>query len=322
MAVPDLGDALARMWEVEPGEGESPLADSHAMQLNLVLHLGPATTAAEASRVFDNAILFAQRYPCRIVVLCSEPRHPELPAKLFSQCYLGSTFRDMCCCEAVLVTYDARDSHFLDNLVPLWLEPDLPTHYWLHRVPPDVVRQHALPFIRRCNRVIFDYSVDHGSYRDIQFPRPDKVKDLSLARTLTLRQAIGQYLSAQSPEALADGLRNVITRYDIGFRGEAGNLSCWQEYCVEVCRQRAGIGERAPRFSVEALEVGSASTIEIEWQYGHSSKFFQWSMRSRSGTGQLAAYFGAEREYLPVQVNLLPPDRALSEAIFFNDWSQ
>ncbi len=322
MPLPQLAEALAAMWDVEPGQGDNPLADSHATQLNLVLHMGEGTSDVEALRLFDDAILFAQRYPCRIVVLCDQSSSKDgISSKLFSQCYIGSTFRDMCCCEAVLVAYDARDSHFLDNQVPLWLEPDLPTYYWLHRVRPELIERQAMGFIRRCNRVLYDYSVDGGSYRQIRFPRPGRVKDLSLARTLSLRQALGQYLSAQSPAALAGSLRSVVTRYERGFRGEAGNLSCWQEYCVDLCRKRAGIDGSAPVFRIEEMEVCNSRSIEIDWVYGNGGKFFRWSMRQGSGTGDIAAYFGGQREFLPIQVNLLPPDRALAETLFFNDWT-
>ncbi len=321
IAVPDVCDALEKMWDPD-GEAPSSLQESHATQVNLVLHFGLATTPKEAGQCFDIAVKFAQRYPCRIIVLCPQQTRDEnelMKAKLFSQCYIGPTFREMCCCEAVIVGYNPRESSFLENQVSLWIENDLPIYHWLHRVPPEAIDRNYRPFLRRCTRIVYDYSIDGENYRSVRWPSNVRVRDLSLARTLMPRQALGQFFSATSPDLLVDGLRHVATRYDLGYRGEAGNLSCWQEYCIDLCRKLAGKTDPAPQFLVEPLEVTSPNTLEIEWSFA-GGKFFHWTMRERSGTGEIAVNFGDGRRILPIQVSLLPPDRALSEALFFNDW--
>lgn len=324
ISVPDVTSALASMWDPGDGEADTTLSESHATSMNLVLHFGLNTTPKEALEQFEIAVKLAQRYPCRIIVLCPQAHRDEkelMRAKLFSQCYLGPSFREMCCCEAVIVGYNTQESSFLEDQVSLWIESDLPVYYWLHRVPADAIQTNYMSFLRRCRRIVYDYNVDGSNYRNIQWARPSRIKELSLARTLAPRQSIGQFLSAQPPAVLADGLLSVTTRYDEGFLGEAGNICCWQEYCLLQCRKRAGMDGRGDtKFIVERVETGSPYSLEIEWTYRDGSKFFNWIMRAGSGTGHIDYNFGNGRKTTPIQVKLLPTDKALSEALFFNNW--
>src|ERR1700722_10413600 len=61
---------LSRMWQGDNLPGEEGPSSFRASQMNLVLHFGLATTPEEAQQIFDQAIEFAQVYPCRIVALC------------------------------------------------------------------------------------------------------------------------------------------------------------------------------------------------------------------------------------------------------------
>ncbi|MFM9147025.1 MAG: hypothetical protein ACKORI_02705, partial [Verrucomicrobiota bacterium] len=59
--------ALDKAWSDEGDEA------ARASQMNLVLMFGTAVPSADAQARFDEAVLFAQRYPCRLVVLAARP---------------------------------------------------------------------------------------------------------------------------------------------------------------------------------------------------------------------------------------------------------
>ena len=120
------------MWEADASLG-SP-SEFRASQMNLVLHFGLDVNEADARARFDTVIRFAQRYPSRIIVLC--PTREEgagMRAKLFSQCYIGETHREMCCCEACCC-YKSKPG-YLANQVSIWLEGDLPRYHWFMVCP-------------------------------------------------------------------------------------------------------------------------------------------------------------------------------------------
>ena len=76
--------------------------------MNVVLHFGWEVTAEQAQERFNALLTFAQRYPSRIIVLCPSRAITDgsMRAKLFSQCYIGDSHREMCCCEALLLGYE------------------------------------------------------------------------------------------------------------------------------------------------------------------------------------------------------------------------
>ncbi|MEM7792628.1 MAG: hypothetical protein AAF546_14580, partial [Verrucomicrobiota bacterium] len=121
LPVSEVTRRLATMWEVET---TSSLSEFRASQMNLVLHFGLDVSAEEARERFDTVIQFAQRYPSRIIILCPERDRKDgsMTAKLFSQCYIGESHREMCCCEALLLGYTSEDFGYLSNQVSIWLE--------------------------------------------------------------------------------------------------------------------------------------------------------------------------------------------------------
>ena len=127
------------MWEGDASP-DSP-SEFRASQMNVVLHFGLDVTPEDAKLRFDALIRFAQRYPSRIIVLCpTRELQSGMSAKLFSQCYIGETHREMCCCEALLLGYKSEDVGYLANQVSIWLEGDLPTYHWLSGVPSAQLR--------------------------------------------------------------------------------------------------------------------------------------------------------------------------------------
>ena len=63
-----ISAALASLDKAWSEEGEEA---ARASQMNLVLMFGAGVSPADAQARFDEAILFAQRYPCRLVVLAA-----------------------------------------------------------------------------------------------------------------------------------------------------------------------------------------------------------------------------------------------------------
>jgi len=86
-----ISAGFKKIWE------DTPAKESRAVQLNLVLHLGRNSSAADALVQFQNTLNFAHRYPCRVVVLCpdyEETSPPEMRAKIYGECHLGKSKSD------------------------------------------------------------------------------------------------------------------------------------------------------------------------------------------------------------------------------------
>jgi hypothetical protein len=310
---------LSKMWQGEPGSGGEAPSSFRASQMNLVLHFGLATTPEEAQRVFDQAIEFDQVYPCRIVALCPVKEANDnvlLQAKLFSQCYIGPSTRQMCCCEALMLGYPVHTPGFLENQVMVWLEGDLPVYHWLHRVPARRIEEIYLPYLKFCARVIFDSCIEGPEFAKTHWPKPDMVMDLAFARLLPMRQSIGQFLSGFEPAALIAGLTRVECRYAYGAEGEAANLLHWQECCLDHC-EKSGEHSDEVAFSTKLLEPNSPNAIEVEWQFEDGKKNFQWTHAKECDGVNIRADFGKGQVNLPQHVKSMPRVRELAEALFF-----
>src|SRR5690606_27011084 len=119
LPVGEVTNHLASMWETGPSGSPS---EFRASQMNVVLHFGLEVTPEEARERFDSLIRFAQRYPSRIIVLCPSRTRDDgtMASKLFSQCYIGDSHREMCCCEALLLSYKSENFGYLSNQVSVW----------------------------------------------------------------------------------------------------------------------------------------------------------------------------------------------------------
>lgn len=319
MAIPDVTDTLRHMWDGMSEHGESHISDFRASQMNLILHFGLRTEVEDGLRCFDSAIRFAQRYPCRIVVLCperSEGSDRVLESKLFSQCYIGENRREMCCCEALMLGYHINASSFLENQVSLWLESDLPVYHWFHKVSPERIERQYLSFLQRSNRVILDSAVDPDIFRLVPWPRPDRVSDLAKARTLPLRQNLGQFLSGFSPEALTAELSAVVVRHSESNRGEGMHLLEWQRSCVDRALSDLKLNN-AVRYDLDPSEEGGVDSLVVEWIYRKQSRYLVWSYNARSRTGNVSCKINGNRLEHPFYIEPISPELALSEALFF-----
>lgn len=320
MPIPQIEQELADMWQNEPETDAGAPSSFRASQMNVILHFGLEVGVEDAQDRFDEAIRFAQRYPCRIIVLCPDTSHDQkarLEGKLYSQCFIGTTYREMCCCEALLIGYEPDETSFLENQVSVWLENDLPTCHWFHGVPARRVREKYLPFLQMTRRVLVDSSREDDGFSQIPWPRENMLVDLAKARTLPMRQSLGQFLSSYAPGDLVEGLSEVSLRYAEGWSGEAKHLLQWIESCLGNCHREAGTGKPAFELSLEPMETIEADTLRLRWRYGRSQRFFDWVFRQSAQTAYLKANFGDRTLRLPHRITPLPTEVVLSEAIFF-----
>jgi hypothetical protein len=316
LPVQDVASELAHMWsEIAESEG----SEFRASQLNLILHFGLNVSASEAQRHFDAAIAFAQRYPCRIIVLC--PTHKlegvdgMVRSKLFSQCYLGPSLREACCCEALILNYETADFAYLVNQVSVWLEGDLPTYHWFCGVPAKRIKEHYLDFLRLVQKVVINRSLEDPDLLTVPWPEHCRCVDLANARTLPIRQALGQFLSRFPLVDLCRGLLSVQVSHCPAFYGEAMALLEWQQHCLDM---DATDSSRSCQFTTREMPKSCAEVaLRIDWRY-ENEHFLVMAMGEHNGTACLAYDFGAVKDHATLKVACLPLDRALSEALFFS----
>lgn len=315
LAVGEVTRTLAHMWEgdLPQGAGEAP-GNPRASQLNLILHFGMKTPPEEAQDRFQVAIRFAQKTPCRIIVLCPQPDQGGevwMDARLFSQCYLGPSMREMCCCEALMISYPTRAFVHLQNQVSVWLEGDLPIYHWFHRVPEDRIRAQYLGFVQGFRRVLYDGAVEGENLTTLAWPDPRQVRDLAEARLLASKQSVGPFLAGYSPGQLVDGLVAVEVVAGPGWGAEAKYLRNWVLEGVRRCgaqvREQDGGGAREPM---------DRPGLRVQWRYG-DGRFFLWEWLAETGQAQIRADFGLGLVEQQQLVAAPTPEAVLSEAVFF-----
>jgi hypothetical protein len=71
------------------------------------------------------------------------------------------------------------------------------------------------------------------------------------------------------------------------------------------------------KFTVAPLPADVGGNLGVRFEYTDAKKFFRWSGDLTSGFASFEADFGDGRTTLAAGVSLLPPDAALSEAMFF-----
>ena len=314
MPVAEVASRLQTMWE--GGEAGSP-SEFHASQMNVVLHFGWEVTAEEAHERFDALIQFAQRYPSRIIVLC--PSHSitdgSMTAKLFTQCYIGESHREMCCCKALILSYQPDKCGFLGNQVSVWLESDLPTYHWFHRVPADRIQGYFDSLLVGVRRSIYDSSIEPKEFSEIDWPEPDRVGDLAAARLLPVRQAIGQYLSGYSIEQLCHGLESVQIRHAPDMKGEGHCLENWVKDCLGECNKCENCTALKAEYDVDACNSPDCLlTLELRFD---DDRYFRWKMMSGGHLGLIEASLGKGQESLTTRVKTLGPQQTIAEALLF-----
>jgi hypothetical protein len=314
-----VGEVTARLATMWDGGPSSSANEFRASQMNVVLHFGLEVTPDEALERFEAVLHFAQRYPSRIIVLCPS-RHVgdgSMSAKLFSQCYIGESHREMCCCEALLLSYKSEDCGYLANQVSVWLEPDLPTYHWFSGVPTSRIETYFNNLLVGVRRCVYDSSVEPESFGDLVWPAANDVSDLAKARLLPVRQAVGQFLSGYKIEDLCHGLQSVIVSHGEGMTGEGRRLMEWVKECLSECTKCEDCTAQNAEFILQGCDgLDADCSLSLEWKYD-DDRYFKWRKFSDGSLGEIEAYLGKTKEKIPTRVKPLAPEQALSEALFF-----
>ena len=311
-----ITQSLARLWEGESAGGMGAPAEFRASQMNLILHLGLPTTSEDGLAQFAGALRFTQRYPARIVVLCPRAEGGAdlaMRAKIYSECFIGKTRREMSCIEAVLLSYPQEHREFLEDQVSVIVEEDLPIYYWVHRMS----QVHKIAsyewLLRNAKRFLLDTAVSTPEARTHAWPRRDGFRDLAEARLLPVRQAIGQFLSAYPPRVIVRDLRTVIVAGAPGCAAEARVLLDWVRVRLEACGAPADGG---PTYEVRKTAAGATSSLELTFSYDDGRRFL-WRAEFTQGNSYFESTIGGARQTLPMTTSLLGTEAALGEAIFY-----
>ena len=316
LPVGEVTQRLERMWEADaPG---SPSA-FRASQMNVVLHFGWDVTVEQANERFDALLKFAQRYPSRIIVLCPSRAITDgsMRAKLFSQCYIGDSHREMCCCEALLLGYQPDKCGHLANQVSVWLEPDLPSYHWFCGVPGTRLEEYFNNLLVGVRRSIYDSSFESEDLSQLAWPNPDRVGDLATARLLPVRQAIGQYLSGYEISHLCENLESVTVRHCESMSGEGLRLMDWIQDCLGDCKVCEDCTAQKAQYEVQSCDNASADCslcLEMHYKDGRS---FKWRKFSEGMIAEIEDSLGQKTEKITTRIKALNPDQMIAEALFF-----
>lgn len=314
--VAEINARLQAMWsETAASGGPAPTEeDAKATQVNFVLHLGFRTTPDDAETQFQTVVRFAQRYPSRIVVLCpianEEQSGREMRAKIYGECFLGKSKSDKRCVEFVLLSYPVGARRYLEDQVSICLSADLPMYYWAHRFSASGRLADYQYLLKRARRVMLDSAVAPEDALTYTWPKPEALRDLAFARLLPVRQSIGQFLAAYSPDLLATGLATMTVAHTTALTAEARALARWLRQRVEACGGTEVDLQLAP-------ETGAGRRLGITFGYTGRQSEFRWSGNLDTQQALFEAKYGEASTRLPAAVSMLPPENALSEAMFF-----
>jgi hypothetical protein len=333
-----IAKGLAKMWaDTEARGGPAPGAeDGKATQANFVLLLGFGTTPDDALAQFQTVVRFSQRYPSRVVILCPQrdgDGAPEMRAKIYGECFLGKSKADKRCVEFVILSYPHAAREHLENQVSVCLSTDLPLYYWAHRFTSCARVATYRYLLARASRVLFDSATAPADAPNFPWPRPEIVRDLAHARLLHVRQSLGQFLSRYPADVLVKDLKAVVLDYDPKFSAEARVLLAWVRERLEQC------GATGVEFTLLPPEENSRFSFRLDFAYltenmrsayavaaaekrkpaaePPPAKFFSWEADLATSHAEFDADFGSGRTTLPASASLLPPETALSEAMFF-----
>ncbi|RKX33031.1 MAG: hypothetical protein DRP71_11165 [Verrucomicrobia bacterium] len=309
---------LAALWEMGGPGGKSAPSEYRASQMTFVLHFGVDHTPETGRQTFDAVLRFSQRYPCRIVALC--PRMTEggddtLSAKVFGECFIGSSRQEMSCCEAIIVGYPESQRGFLENQVTTLIENDLPLYYWPSRIHSASKLGDYGFFLKHAKRIVIDSAIENSSVTDFEWPEGGTVRDLAAARLLQIRQSVGQFLSSFPPSVLVDGLQSVEVAADGSCEAEARLLSSWVKARIEACRRLSSSVSPPPEVTLTTSRL-ECESMAMRWAYAGDRRFY-WTVCLETGRARLEADLGAGEVVLNSVVRLLSTSEALGDALFF-----
>lgn len=313
--VSGISKSLAEMWaSTAAGGGAAPAADdAKATQVNFVLHLGLQTKTDDALVQFRTTLAFAKRYPSRVVVLCplsDDAGATEIKAKIYGECDLGKSKSDKRCVEFVILSYPRAARPHLENQVSICLSTDLPLYYWAHRFTTSVKLADYRYLLTQAKRILIDSAIAPADAMTFPWPRPENVRDLVYARLLPVRQSLGQFLSRYPMDVLCSGMNKVTVAHGSAELAEGRVLLGWLKDRIGKC------GENRAEFLLDSSTNLAPTGFAVTFAYS-GKKYFRWRGNVADGHAQFEADFGTGETVLPASVSLLPPENALSEAMFF-----
>tara|TARA_B100001248_G_scaffold256225_1_gene236949 strand:+ start:662 stop:1645 length:984 start_codon:yes stop_codon:yes gene_type:complete len=315
LPVGEVTNRLELMWDSDASGLPSAF---RASQMNVVLHFGLDVTAEQAQERFSALLTFAQRYPSRIIVLCPSRsiKDGSMRAKLFSQCYIGDSHREMCCCEALLLGYEPDNCGYLANQVSVWLEPDLPSYHWFCGVPSARIEQYSDNLLKGVRRSIYDSSFDGEDLSQLDWLEPSRVSDLALARLLPVRQALGQFLSGYEMRGLCENLDSVILRHSDAMSGEGTRLIEWLRDCLGECEKYDSTALEVKYIVENCDECELEFPLALEFKYS-DGRYFKWRKFAKGSMGEIEASLGKSEEKISTRIKPLGAEQMIAEALFF-----
>ena len=243
-----------------------------------------------------------------------------MQGKLYTQCFIGESLRNLCCCEALIMSYQPGETQYLSsqiNQISLWLEADLPGYYWFHRVPREAIEEKYLNFASKFNRVVYNSNVEGPVLDTIAWPEPWKVKDFARSRLLKVLQSLGQFLSSYDPDLLMTGLKSVEVAMLGKLQGEGRNLEDWMRSCVNNCLITSGKEKGSVSLSLQELDQDEEDLIaSVIWSY-ENDNYFTWKLDRNTRLTTIKADFGKGTVENSQVVTKMKPVDVLSEALFF-----
>lgn len=326
MPIEDVERTLAHMWDAADMAAQNPMG-FRASQMNMLLHMGMKTSPAEARELFDQLIAFSQRYPCRILLLCPTEGGSDTSvfrAKVYSQCFLGEQLSDVRCCEALILSFQPEQSAYLESQMSLWLESDLPVYNWFHRVPVKRLQEHYGSLMKRSRRILFDSAVDGAAYAGFRWPDAERVFDLAAARTLPLRQHLGQFFSNYSPQVLVEGLERIEFMATEQWQPETSHLLNWNQRAIARGCELSGREDVPEVLQVPMQEMSTcadsgadACALASKWHYRGGEKCLQWQFLPQRKLGTIQFRTGSHGIEHNFHIEPLGATMTLAEALFF-----
>jgi hypothetical protein len=315
--VSGISSTLAHLWSDRAAEGRAaPAADEvKATQVNFILHLGFGTTTEDALVQFRAAVDFSSRYPSRVVVLCPARdacAEPWIRAKIYGECFLGKSKGDTRCCEFVILTYSMSARAFLESQVSICLVTDLPLFYWVHRFTSLSRLADYQYLLNNARRVILDTANSPGDALDFPWPNPAGLRDLAYARTLPIRQSIGQFLSRYQPAQLRTGLRRVLLSCEAVHHAEGLALQRWVKSRLADC----GVEAAPVVWDEKELPHREGVCFGLDFEYANGNRF-AWLGNCHTGIARFSACYDGVCTDMPSHISLLDSAAALSESMFF-----
>lgn len=309
-----VAQSLDEIWAGAPEGGAAAPSEFRASQMNLILHLGMRTTVETAAEQFAVALALSRKHPARTVVLCPLQRDEggtAMRAKVFSECFIGSSGKEMVCCEVVMLSYPFDTRRYMENQVSVCLETDLPIYYWPHRIASAARLEDYTYLLNGARRIVLDTACEQADVVAALAPLGSRIRDLADTRLLQVRQSLGRFMSGFAPAALVDALASATVACSARHGAEGRRLLAWVKRSLAVCGPGPG---SAVTFKTIVSDGGA--DIALELAYSVEGRGLRWEADLAAGHARMRGNIGAGEVRAEGPVLLLRPEVALAEAIF------